>query len=58
MQQQKEPLLQEDEARYVTFPIKYTDIWQSYKKQVGNFWVAEEIDLSNDIKNSKIKIIL
>ena len=43
-----EPLLEEDETRYVMFPIKYDDIWKMYKKQVDCFWRAEEVDLSKD----------
>jgi len=44
-----EPLLQEDENRYVMFPIQDQSIWQMYKKQVDCFWRAEEIDLSKDM---------
>lgn len=44
-----EPLLQEDENRYVMFPIQDQDIWQMYKKQIDCFWRAEEIDLSKDL---------
>jgi ribonucleoside-diphosphate reductase subunit M2 len=43
-----EPLLQEDDNRYVMFPIQDQSIWQMYKKQVDCFWRAEEIDLSKD----------
>ena len=46
---QPEPLLDEDEGRYVMFPIKDQDIWLMYKKQVECFWRAEEIDLSKDL---------
>ena len=45
-----EPLLQEDDNRYVMFPIKYESIWQMYKKQEFSFWRAEEVDLSKDKK--------
>tara|TARA_B100000886_G_scaffold73131_2_gene46934 strand:- start:1713 stop:2690 length:978 start_codon:yes stop_codon:yes gene_type:complete len=44
-----EPLLTEDENRYVMFPIKDQDIWKMYKKQMDCFWRAEEIDLSKDL---------
>ena len=44
-----EPLLTEDDSRYVMFPIKNADIWQMYKKQVDCFWRAEEVDLSKDL---------
>ncbi len=46
-----EPLLQEDDNRYVMFPIKYESIWQMYKKQEFSFWRAEEVDLSKDKKH-------
>ena len=46
-----EPLLQEDDSRYVMFPIKDQDIWKMYKKQEDLFWRAEEIDLSKDNKD-------
>ena len=44
-----EPLLAPDDNRFVTFPIKYQDIWEMYKKQVDCFWRAEEIDLTKDL---------
>ena len=44
-----EPLLNEDESRYVMFPIQHDDIWNMYKKQVDCFWRAEEVDLSKDL---------
>lgn len=44
-----EPLLTEDDNRYVMFPIKDQTIWDMYKKQVDCFWRAEEIDLSKDL---------
>jgi ribonucleoside-diphosphate reductase beta chain len=44
-----EPILREDENRYVFFPIQHDDIYQMYKKQVDCFWRAEEIDLSKDL---------
>lgn len=43
-----EEILQEDESRYVMFPIKHDDVWNMYKKQVDCFWRAEEVDLSKD----------
>ena len=46
-----EPLLQEDDNRYVMFPIRDQDIWRMYKKQEDLFWRAEEIDLSKDNKD-------
>ena len=46
-----EPLLREDDNRYVMFPIKDQDIWKMYKKQEDLFWRVEEVDLSKDIKH-------
>ena len=44
-----EPLLKEDDSRYVMFPIKDNDIWEMYKKAEDCFWRAQEVDLSKDI---------
>lgn len=44
-----EPLLIEDEARFVMFPIQNQDIWTMYKRQVDCFWRAEEVDLTKDV---------
>ena len=44
-----EPLLQDDDARYVMFPLVYDDIWSMYKKQMDCFWRVEEVDLSKDV---------
>jgi ribonucleotide reductase beta subunit family protein with ferritin-like domain len=44
-----EPILAENDNRFVLFPIKYHDIWDMYKKQVASFWAAEEIDLQQDL---------
>ena len=46
-----EPLLIENDNRYVMFPIEDQSIWDMYKKQVECFWRAEEVDLSKDMKN-------
>ena len=44
-----EPLLTEENKRFVIFPIKYNDIWDMYKTQEMAFWTAEEIDLAQDL---------
>lgn len=49
----QEPLLTEDENRFVMFPIQDESIWKMYKKQVDCFWRAEEIDLSKDLSSWK-----
>ena len=51
--QNNEPLLTEDESRFVMFPIKDQSIWAMYKKQVDCFWRAEEVDLTKDIAHWK-----
>ena len=46
---QAEPLLQEDDNRFVMFPVSDHTIWEMYKKQVDCFWRVEEVDLSRDL---------
>ena len=46
-----EPLLVEDDKRYVMFPIQDKQIWEMYKKQEDLFWRAQEVDLSKDLKH-------
>ena len=50
---QQEPILQENKNRFVIFPIQHDDIWQWYKKQEASFWIAEEIDLHQDVLDWK-----
>ncbi|WFD04096.1 ribonucleoside-diphosphate reductase [Malassezia obtusa] len=47
--EEDEPLLIENNRRFVLFPIRYHEIWQMYKKAEASFWTAEEIDLSKDL---------
>lgn len=46
-----EPLLQEDEGtnRFTMFPITKPDVWALYKKAQSTYWMAEEIDLTQDL---------
>ena len=44
-----EPILQENNNRFVLFPIQHDDIWSFYKRSEASFWTAEEIDLSPDL---------
>lgn len=44
-----EPILRENQNRFVLFPIEHNDIWSFYKKAEASFWTAEEIDLSQDL---------
>jgi ribonucleoside-diphosphate reductase beta chain len=46
-----EPILKENKSRFVLFPIQHNDIWEYYKKAEASFWTAEEIDLSQDLKD-------
>lgn len=46
-----EPLLKENDSRFVLFPIKYDEIWKMYKQAEASFWTTEEIDLSSDMKD-------
>ena len=46
-----EPLLKQEDSRFVMFPIQHDDVWKMYKKQVDCFWVAQEVDLSKDLND-------
>ena len=46
-----EPMLQENESRFVIFPIKHHDLWTMFKKAQASFWTAEEIDLAMDMRD-------
>jgi len=41
-------LIQLEDQRYTLFPIKYPEIWNNYKKQLGCIWITSEIDFSKD----------
>jgi len=46
-----EKILTHNPDRFVIFPIQYNDIWDYYKLHQAAFWTAEEVDLSNDIRD-------
>nr|GLL16536.1 ribonucleoside-diphosphate reductase small chain [Ipomoea trifida] len=46
----EEPLLAPNPDRFCMFPIEYPQIWEMYKKAVASFWTAEEVDLSQDLR--------
>lgn len=46
-----EPLLQDNDNRFVLFPIKHKAIWEMYKKHEASFWTAEEVDLGSDLRD-------
>ena len=52
----KEPLLSENENRFVLYPIEHQDIWEFYKKEEASFWTAEEIDLAPDLEDWQNKL--
>jgi ribonucleoside-diphosphate reductase subunit M2 len=47
--EEDEILLKENPHRWVMFPLQFPRVWEMYKKQMANFWTAEEIDLSADL---------
>ncbi|CAH9062302.1 unnamed protein product [Cuscuta epithymum] len=46
----EEPLLAPNPDRFCMFPIQYPQIWEMYKKAMASFWTAEEVDLSQDLR--------
>ena len=46
-----EKILMENPNRFVIFPIQHNDIWEYYKMHQAALWTAEEIDLTNDIRD-------
>ncbi len=48
---QEEPILKENDNRFVLFPIEHQDIWAFYKQAEASFWTAEELDFSQDLKD-------
>ncbi len=46
-----EPILRENPNRFTLFPIMKPKLYQKYKEHLSVFWVAEEIDLSKDMKD-------
>ena len=45
----EEPLLSNNDDRFVIFPIKHHDVWAMYKKHMAVHWTPEEVDLSKDM---------
>lgn len=46
-----EKILVDNPNRFVIFPIEHNDIWEYYKQHQAAFWTAEEVDLTNDIRD-------
>jgi len=55
-QKLEEPILKENDSRFVLFPIEHDDIWQMYKTQAASFWTAEELDLEADLNDWEHKL--
>lgn len=46
-----EPLLKEDNTRFVQFPIRYQSLQDAYEKHEAAFWSSKEIDYNSDIND-------
>lgn len=46
-----EPLLRDNQDRFVIFPLRHPDLWEFYKKAEASFWTVEEVDLGEDLKD-------
>ena len=46
-----EPLLRDNPDRFCLFPIRYSAVWEMYKKAEASFWTAEEVDLTYDYRD-------
>ncbi len=51
-----EPILAENNSRFVLFPIEHADIWAMYKQAEASFWTAEELDLAADLVDWQTKL--
>jgi len=56
MAEELEPILKENNTRFVLFPIEHHDIWEAYKTQQAMIWTAEEIDFQQDIHDWENKL--
>ncbi|KAL0903533.1 hypothetical protein M5K25_027919 [Dendrobium thyrsiflorum] len=45
----EEPLLAPNPNRFCMFTIRYPQIWEMYKKAEASFWIAKEVNLSQDL---------
>ena len=46
-----EPILDEANSRFTTYPIQYQGLWDLYQKQLSSFWKPQEIDFSKDYED-------
>jgi len=51
LKKMEEKILKINPSRFVIFPIEYNDIWEFYKQHQAAFWTAEEVDLTDDIRD-------
>ena len=47
----QEKILLEDDRGYTLFPLKYSNLFQLYKKALASFWTVEEVDISKDMND-------
>jgi ribonucleoside-diphosphate reductase beta chain len=46
-----EPILDELNSQFTTYPIKYKGLWDLYQQQLSSFWKPQEIDFSKDYED-------
>jgi len=52
-----EPIIRnQGSSRYTIFPIRYHNLWKFYKQHLSTFWTAEEIKLTDDLTDWKVKL--
>lgn len=44
-----EPIMIERKSKYVMFPVEYQDVYEMYKKASSAYWVADEINFTQDL---------
>jgi ribonucleoside-diphosphate reductase beta chain len=47
----QEPILADNDQRFVLFPIQHDQVWKMYKQAEASFWTTEEIDLQQDLND-------
>lgn len=48
--------VQPDKNRFTMFPIRHHDLYNFYKASLKNFWVVEEINFADDVKDWRDKL--
>lgn len=51
-----EPILQENDGRFVLFPIQHDAVWEMRKQALACFWTTDEIDLEPDLVDWRTKL--